>query len=48
VDTSREEGIEKGMEQRTWEIARKMKTNHEPMDKIIRYTGLNKEDIEKL
>jgi predicted transposase/invertase (TIGR01784 family) len=48
VDTARAEGMEKGIEQRTFEIARQMKKDGEPMDKIQKYTGLSQEAIEKL
>lgn len=56
VDTSYEEGRAEGREEgraegeaaRNLEIARKMKADGEPVDKIIRYTGLTKETIEKL
>lgn len=52
VDTSREEGFEEGIEQgidkRSVEIAREMKKDNESIEKIIRYTGLSKEEIEKL
>jgi predicted transposase/invertase (TIGR01784 family) len=44
VDSSFEEGKAEG---RT-EIARQMKSEGEPIEKIIRFTGLNKEEIEKL
>lgn len=60
VDTSKEEGInegieigfEKGMEkgktEKNIEIAKKMKQSGEPIEKIIEYTNLTKEEIEKL
>lgn len=60
VDTSREEGKEEGKEQGLREgkeqglkegkamIAIEMKKNGEPLDKIVRYTGLSREEIEKL
>jgi len=60
VDTSKEEGIiegiEKGIEQgieqgvdkRNIEIAFQMKKNNEPLEKIIRYTNLTKQQIEDL
>ena len=48
VDTSREEGKEEGIEERTLEIARELKNNGIPIDVIIKSTGLSKEDIEKL
>ena len=44
VDTAREEGKLKEKK----EIGRQMKKNNEPIDKIQRYTGLSKEEIEKL
>jgi hypothetical protein len=40
VDTSREEGIKV--------VAREMKKEGEPIEKIIKYTGLTKEQIEEL
>jgi predicted transposase/invertase (TIGR01784 family) len=46
VDTSYEEGKAEGKEERNIEIARQMKSDGEPLDKIVRYTGLTKEDIE--
>ncbi len=44
VDTSKEEG----KEERSSEIAREMKENGESVEKIIKYTGLSKQEIEKL
>ncbi len=44
VDTSREEGKE---EERN-EIAKEMKNNGEPIEKIMKYTNLSKEEIENL
>lgn len=43
-----EEGFEKGIEQGKIDIARQMKTEGEPLEKIIRFTGLSAADIEKL
>ncbi|HKK78263.1 MAG TPA: Rpn family recombination-promoting nuclease/putative transposase, partial [Phaeodactylibacter sp.] len=40
VDTSREEGKEEGIEERTLEIARELKNNGIPIDVIIKSTGL--------
>ena len=60
VDTSREEGRMEGREEGRKEgrmegieegklgIARTMKADNEPIDKIIRYTQLTKEQIEKI
>ncbi|MDN3633567.1 hypothetical protein QWY85_02785 [Neolewinella lacunae] len=52
VDTSREEGVqegmEKGIEQSRIEIARKMKQEGEPIEKIMAYTNLSREEIVKL
>lgn len=52
VDTSREEGLqegmEKGIEQRNVEIARKMKEEGFSNEQIQKVTGLGNEEIEKL
>ncbi len=49
IDTSymegREEGKIEGMQERNLEIARQMKADGEPADKIRRYTGLTEEEI---
>ena len=44
----RAEGRVEGMEKRNIEIARNMLGNGESIDKIMLYTGLSKEDIEKI
>jgi hypothetical protein len=41
---ARQEGRKEGR----LEIARSMKTDREPLDKIIKYTGLSAGEIEKL
>lgn len=48
VDTSREEGFEEGIEKKTLEFAKKMKGKNESLEKIMEYTGLSREEIEKL
>jgi predicted transposase/invertase (TIGR01784 family) len=56
VDTSFEEGKAEGKaegkvegkEQRNIEIARQMKAEGEPIEKIIRFTGLSLEEIGRL
>jgi len=48
VDTSREEGKEEGKEEERNEIAREMKNNGEPIEKIMKYTNLTKKEIENL
>jgi predicted transposase/invertase (TIGR01784 family) len=48
VDTSREEGFSEGVDQRNIEIAKKMKEDGEPIEKIVRYTGLSEEKTSKL
>ena len=48
IDTSKEEGINEGKLEERFEIARKMKKHNEPLKKIIEYTGLSIEEIEKL
>ncbi len=42
------EGMEKGQKESQYSIARLMKKNGEPMDKIIQYTQLSKEEIDSL
>jgi predicted transposase/invertase (TIGR01784 family) len=48
VDTSREEGREEGREEEKVEIAKAMKKNGEPIEKIMTYTGLSKDEIDAL
>jgi predicted transposase/invertase (TIGR01784 family) len=52
VDTSFEEGekvgIEKGEKKREIEMATAMKREGETIEKISKYTGLSREEIEKL
>ncbi len=48
VDTLFDEGKAEGKEERNFEIARQMNSAGEPIEKIIRFTGLTKEEIEKL
>ncbi|MEQ8706321.1 MAG: Rpn family recombination-promoting nuclease/putative transposase [Phaeodactylibacter sp.] len=48
VDTSREEGYREGLDKRNIEIAKNMKNDGEPIEKIVKYTGLSKEEISKL
>ena len=43
-----ERGEASGRAEREIEMARAMKNDKEPIDKIIKYTGLTKEEIEKL
>jgi len=43
-----EEGLEKGAEEERIKMAKTMKKEGEPIDKISKYTGLSKEEIEKL
>lgn len=48
VDTSREEGYREGLDKRNIEIAKNMKNDGEPIEKIVKYTGLSEEEINKL
>ncbi|RDC61946.1 Rpn family recombination-promoting nuclease/putative transposase [Adhaeribacter pallidiroseus] len=52
LDTAREEGllegIEKGIEEGKIEVASEMLKENEPLAKIIRFTGLSREQIERL
>ena len=43
-----DEGEAKGIEKRNIEIARNMKSDGEPMEKIMRYTGLTEAEIGRL
>jgi predicted transposase/invertase (TIGR01784 family) len=45
VDTSREEGIQEGIEQRNFEIARKMKDKGMSNAEIAELTGLTETEI---
>ena len=51
-DTKYEEGMEKGIEKgkREWkiEVAQEMLQDNEPIEKIIKFTGLTKEQILEL
>jgi predicted transposase/invertase (TIGR01784 family) len=44
LDTAKEEGITEGIEK----VAKEMLKAEEPLDKIILFTGLTKEQIERL
>jgi predicted transposase/invertase (TIGR01784 family) len=44
----REEGREQGLQEGRIEIAREMKKEGDPIEKIARITGLSKEQIENL
>ena len=52
LEKGREEGlkmgVDKGMADRTLDIARKMKAGGQPLDEISKYTGLSLETIEQL
>ena len=43
-----EAGFDKGVKASKIEFAKKMKEDNESIEKIIKYTGLTKEEIEKL
>lgn len=48
VDSSKEEGIIEGKNERSIEVAKEMKTDGVSIDKISKYTGLSKEEIQNL
>ncbi len=48
IENAKEEGKEEGEINKAKKMAKKMKKNNEPIDKIIDYTGLSIEEIEKL
>ena len=47
-EEGKEEGREEGKRQKQIEIAKKMKLKDKPIEEIIDFTGLSKEDIENL
>ena len=48
IEKGLEKGIEKGILKEKQDIAKIMKRNGEPVDKIMLYSGLSKEEIEKI
>jgi len=48
VRVAEKKGEIKGIEKKAIEMAKRMKKDKEPIEKIIKYTGLTKEEIEKL
>jgi len=48
VNTAKEEGREEGRDERNIEIAKKMKLKGKPIEEIIDFTGLSKEQIDEL
>ena len=46
VDTAKREGIAEGMNQRSLEIARKMRADDVDINLIMKYSGLTQEQIE--
>jgi predicted transposase/invertase (TIGR01784 family) len=48
LQTARNEGKEEGKQEGLLEVAREMRKNNEPVEKIMKYTGLTREQIEKL
>ena len=43
-----QKGLQKGMQKRGEEVARRMIEGGEPMSKIVSYSGLTQEEVEKL
>ena len=48
LEDAKIEGIEKGIEKGMEKVARQMLSDGEEIAKIMRYTGLSRENIEKL
>jgi len=48
IKKGKKEGIKEGKKKKAVEMAKEMKKEGEPIDKIRRYTQLSKEEIEKL
>jgi len=46
--TGHKKGIAEGEKQKAIAMAKQMKQNYEPIEKIISYTGLTKTEIERL
>lgn len=44
----RKEGRKEGRREQAFAIARQMKADQEPLDKIMRYTGLTETEIDRL
>ena len=47
-EEAKKEGMEKGIEKGIEKVARQMLEDGEYMEKIMKYTGLSREEIEKL
>ena len=47
-EVMKKEGFDDGRAAEKLELAKAMKADNEPVEKIIRYTGLSAEEIEKL
>jgi predicted transposase/invertase (TIGR01784 family) len=48
MDTCFNDGKEEGATQRAQDMARRMKARNKPLEEIVEFTGLTKEDVEKL
>ena len=48
IDTAYDDGLKKGRVKERAELAKVMKVNGEPIDKIMKYTGLTKDELEQL
>ena len=48
IEKGKKEGKKEGSKEKAIEIAREMKSENEPIEKIIKYSGLTKEEIEKI
>ena len=48
IRQGREEGLQEGMKERSKAIAKKMLEKNKPIEEIMEFTELTKEEIEKL
>jgi predicted transposase/invertase (TIGR01784 family) len=48
VEEGKKQGIEEGSKEKQLEMAKKMLNKNEPIEKIIEFTGLTKEEIENI
>ena len=48
IEKAEQKAEQRGEQKQKIAIAKEMKADNEPIDKIMRYTGLSREEIEKL
>jgi predicted transposase/invertase (TIGR01784 family) len=48
IATAEDRGLQRGLQEKAFDIARNMMVDGEPVEKIVRYTGLTREEVENL